>query len=125
MTPLTYNQKRLISNNVLAACKDINKLNNTGYKFLNLCSGFIAHYDLNGFKAYYSENSLQDDIERFANQNQWSNFREGERNYDYYMAKRDCYNMILGGFVAKQYMDEVFNSPVQFMRDHFTIVHIS
>jgi len=27
--------------------------------------------------------------------------------------------------VAKQYMDEVFNSPVQFMRDHFTIVHIS
>lgn len=118
MTPLTQRQKQLIAKNVLAACKDINKLNKTGYNFLYLASGFIAHYDLEGFKAYYSEHSLQDDIERNARMNQWSNFRPGERDYDYYMAKRDCYNMILGGIVAEE------TSAMRFMRDHFTIVHI-
>lgn len=118
MTPLTQRQKQLIAKNVLAACKDINKLNKTGYNFLYLANGFIAHYDLEGFKAYYSEHSLQDDIERNARSNQWGNFRPGERDYDYYMAKRDCYNMILGGIVAEE------TSAMRFMRDHFTIVHI-
>lgn len=116
MTPLTQRQKQLIAKNVLAACKDISKLNKTGYDFINVANGFIAHYDINGFKAYYSEHSLQADIERFAKQNQWSNFRKGEGYYDYYMAKRDCYNMILGGLVA----DEVQT----FMRSHFQIIHI-
>jgi hypothetical protein len=87
-------------------------LNGTGYKFLNLANGFIAHYDLEGFKAYYSEHSLQDDIERNAKSNQWSNFLPGERNYDYYMEKRDCYNMILGGLLA------------DFAKDHFHFVVI-
>ena len=116
MTPLTQRQKQLIAKNVIAACKDINKLNKTGYNFLYLASGFIAHYDLEGFKAYYSEHSLQDDIERNAKPNQWNNFRQNERDYDYYMAKRDCYNMILDGIVA----DEINT----FMHDHFTIIHI-
>lgn len=34
---------------------DINKLNGTGYRFLYLLQGFIAHYDLNGFKDYYRD----------------------------------------------------------------------
>ena len=125
MTPMTQRDKELTSKNILAACRDISKLNKRGYDFINLASGFIAHYNLEGFKAYYSEHSLQDDIERNARQNQWSNFRKGEANYDYYMAKRDCYNMILGGFVARQAFDEKFNNPVQFLRDHFTIIRIS
>ena len=116
MTPLTQREKELISKNVLAACKDINKLNKRGYDFLYQASGFIAHYNLAGFKAYYSEHSLKDDIERNYKQNQWRNFRPCERDYDYYMAKRDCYNMILGGFVA--------NDVQKFMREHFTIIHI-
>jgi hypothetical protein len=119
MTPLTQRQKQLISKNVLAACKDITKLNKTGYNFLYLASGFIAHYNLEGFKAYYSEHNLQADIERNARQNQWSNFRKGEAYYDYYMAKRDCYNMILGSLVARDEMD-----AQKFMRDHFQIIHI-
>jgi len=119
MTPLTQRQKQLIANNVLAACKDINKLNKTGYNFLYLASGFIAHYNLEGFKAYYSEHSLKQDIERNAKANQWTNFRNGERDADYYHAKRDAYNMILGGLVAADELD-----ARQFMRDHFTIVHI-
>ena len=116
MTPLTQRQKQLISKNVLAACKDITKLNKTGYNFLYLASGFIAHYNLQGFIAYYSEHDLQADIERNARQNQWHNFRAGERDADYYHSKRDCYNMILGGLVAKDVQS--------FMRSHFQIIHI-
>jgi len=119
MTPLTNREKQLITKNVLAACKDITKLNTCGYDFLYLASGFIAHYNLQGFKNYYSDGSLQRDIERNARANQWSNFRQGEGYYDYYMAKRDCYNMILGGLVAR---DEL--NAQNLMRDHFSIVHI-
>jgi len=103
MTPLTQRQKELIAKNVLAACKDIEKLNKTGYDFLYQACGFIAHYNLNGFKAYYSDGSLQDDIEANARMNQWNNFRAGERDAEYYHSKRDCYNMILGGLVANEY----------------------
>lgn len=35
--------------------KDINKLNKTGYNHLYLLSGFIAHYDINGFKYHYQD----------------------------------------------------------------------
>ena len=125
MTPMTQREKELTSKNVLAACKDINKLNKRGYNFLYLANGFIAHYDIEGFKAYYSEHSLQDDIERYAKQNQWANFRKGETNAGYYHSKRDCYNMILGGLVARQAFDEQLGDPMQFLRDHFTIIHIT
>ena len=114
MTPLTQTQQANIVRNVLAACKDINKLNGTGYKFLNLASGFIAHYNLEGFKAYYSEpGSLQRDIEANARQNQWSNFRPGEQHADYYHSKRDTYNKILGHFVHRE-----------FVRQHLQIIRI-
>lgn len=114
MTPLTQTQQANIVSNVLAACKDISKLNRTGYGFINLASGFIAHYNLEGFKAAYSEpGSLQRDIEANARQNQWSNFRTGERDADYYHSKRDTYNKILGHFCAHE-----------FMRQHVTFIHI-
>ncbi len=34
---------------------DIRNMNNKLYQFLNLYCGFIAHYDINGFKATYSD----------------------------------------------------------------------
>lgn len=117
--PLTQRQQALIVSNVLKACDDIEKLNNTGYKYLNLCSGFIAHYNLNGFKAYYSEHSLKRDIEANYRQNQWRNFKTGEENAEYYHSKRDVYNAILGGLVARDELD-----AMAFMRDHFQIIHI-
>jgi hypothetical protein len=117
--PLTPRQKALIVSNVLKACTDIEKLNSTGYKYLYLCSGFIAHYNLNGFKAYYSEHSLKRDIERNYRQNQWNNFRDGDEHAGYYHSKRDVYNAILGGLVARDELDAQI-----FMRDHFEIVHI-
>jgi hypothetical protein len=95
MTPLTERQKTLIVNNVIKAVKNIDNLNKTGYNFLYLASGFIAHYDLYGFIASYTGKSLKRDIISYAGQNQWNNFRPGERDYDYYMAKKDVYNRIL------------------------------
>lgn len=125
MTPLTTRQQQLIAKNVLAACKDITKLNKTGYNFLSLANGFIAHYDLEGFKAYYSENDLQADIERNYLQNQWRNFRQGERNYDYYMSKRETYNMILGGFVAREMVNQQYSQAVDFLRSHVQFIHVA
>ena len=95
LTPLTERQKSLIVSNVVKACKDITQLNKTGYRYLNLCSGFIAHYDLYGFIDFYTHVNLKNDLVGFAGQNQWKNFRPGERDYDYYMSKADVYNRIL------------------------------
>lgn len=125
MKPMTQREKELTSKNILAACKDITKLNKRGYDFINMANGFIAHYNLQGFIAYYSEHSLQDDIERNAKANQWTNFRNGERDADYYHAKRDCYNMILGGLVARHALDEQFGYPMEFLRKNFTIINIA
>ena len=117
--PLTSRQKALIVSNVLKACTDIEKLNGTGYKYLHLCSGFIAHYNLNGFKAYYSRHCLKSDIEANYRQNQWNNFRDGDEHASYYHSKRDVYNAILGGLVARDELDAMV-----FMRDHFEVIHI-
>lgn len=119
LEPLTQRQKALIVSNVLKACQDIEKLNSTGYKYLYLCSGFIAHYNLKGFKDYYREHSLKRDIELNYRQNQWNNFRVGEKDAEYYHSKRDVYNAILGGLVARDELD-----AIAFMRDHFEIIHI-
>lgn len=99
LTPLTERQKALIVSNVVKACKNIESLNKTGYKYLYLCSGFIAHYDLYGFISHYSARNLKHDIVSFAGQNQWKNFRPGERDYEYYMSKADVYNRILAQIV--------------------------
>jgi hypothetical protein len=99
MTPLTERQKTLIVSNVVKACKNIDNLNNTGYKYLYLCSGFIAHYNLYGFIASYTGETLKRDILSYAGQNQWKNFRPGERDYDYYMSKADVYNRIIAQII--------------------------
>ena len=117
--PLTPRQKALIVSNVLKACTDIEKLNGTGYKYLYLCSGFIAHYNLNGFKAYYRRHSLKDDIEANYRQNQWANFAKNDEHARYYHSRRDVYNAILGGLVARAELDARV-----FMRDHFQLIHI-
>ena len=95
MQALTERQKTLIVNNVVKAVKNIDNLNKSGYNFLYQASGFIAHYDMYGFISEYSDRSLKHDIVSYAGQNQWKNFRPGETNYEYYMAKADVYNRIL------------------------------
>ena len=95
LTPLTERQKSLIVNNVVKACRNIDSLNKTGYNYLYLCGGFIAHYDLYGFISHYTDTNLKHDIVSFAGQNQWKNFHPGDNNYEYYMSKADVYNRIL------------------------------
>lgn len=95
LTPMTANQAVLIVKNVVRACEDITKLNGTGYKFINLASGFIAHYNLNGFKDYYERNSLKQDILANADMNAWRNFRPGDNDYEYYQQKAAIYNRIV------------------------------
>lgn len=99
LIPLTERQKTLIVNNVVKSVKNIDSLNKTGYNFLYLASGFIAHYNLYGFIDFYRHISLKNDLICFANSNQWKNFRPGERDYEYYMAKADVYNRILAQIV--------------------------
>ena len=94
LKPITPNEQRLIVRNVIAACKDTEKLNKRGYNFLYLCSGFIAHYNLNGFKGFYSPYGLRADIARYKRNNQWQNFKPGDENYEYYKSKADTYNQI-------------------------------
>ena len=95
LLPMTQKEQDLTVKNVLAACKDINRLNSRGYKFLHLAVGFIAHYNLDGFKGYYEDNSLVQDIIDNAAHNQWRNFQPGDRDYDYQMAKKAVYNRIV------------------------------
>jgi len=95
LTALTERQKSLIVSNIVKACKNIDNLNKTGYNFIYQCSGFIAHYDLYGFIASYTGETLKQDILSYAGQNQWRNFRPGERDYEYYMSKADVYNKIV------------------------------
>lgn len=95
LTPITERQKTLIVNNVVKAVKNIDNLNKTGYNFLYLASGFIAHFDINGFKAHYSEDSLKADILRNQRANKWLNFNPTDRDYGYYKSKADVYNRIV------------------------------
>lgn len=98
LAPLTTTQQKNLARNILAACKNIDKLNGPGYRYIMNCSGFIAHYNIDGFKTYYSEpGTLAADILANARFNQWGNFRPGERDADYYHSKRDAYNLILEG----------------------------
>ena len=95
--PFTPRQQTMIANNIVAACqRDIGCLTKQAYNFISGCSGFIAHYNQGGFISHYREvDSLARDILDNKRFNQWSNFRPGERDYEYYMSKRELYNKIV------------------------------
>ena len=112
MEKIDTKTQALIIKNVIAACGNIEKLNKRGYNFLYLCSGFIAHYDLEGFKEYYRDNSLVADIEANYAQNQWRNFKEGEKHAAYYHSKRDIYNAILGNLLAVDVTRKAFSAKL-------------
>ena len=108
MGPYTLRQQQLIVNNVVAACRDISKLNKTGYQFISGCSGFIAHYDLQGFKAHYNDqwghycdNNLRSDILEYQRFNQWGNFHKGQQHFDYAMSKKAIYNAIVEAIIKQ------------------------
>jgi hypothetical protein len=95
LTPLTERQKTLIVNNVVVACSDITKLNKTGYNFMYLACGFIAHYNVYGFIGHYERYSLKDNILRNERANMWYNFTPLDKDYEYYASKADVYLRII------------------------------
>ena len=99
MQAITPKDQALTVKNVLQACKDITKLNKRGYNFLYLADGFIAHYNQGGFIDYYSDNDLITDILHNASQNQFNNFAPSDKDYYYYMSKRQIYNDIMKGLI--------------------------
>ena len=92
---LSDRKVQLIVKNVVRACAEPTKLNGTGYRYINLASGFIAHYNLGGFVSYYvNDADLRSDILANRSNNQYHNFRPGDENYEYYRQKGEIYNMI-------------------------------
>lgn len=62
--------------------RDISLMNKELYQFLNLYCGFIAHYDINGFKAVYS--SPKDFAEVFI--------RHFDKNHGYFSGTYPCHD---------------------------------
>jgi len=100
LTPYTSRQQSMIVSNVMKAVDNPAKLSKQAYKYLYLCSGFIAHYDHGGFISYYQRHSLKADILRFRDSNQWKNFTPHDRDYQYYKSKADIYNRIVNSIGA-------------------------
>jgi len=95
LTPMTQKEQDLTVVAVVRAVKDITKLNKSAYNFLYLAQGFIAHYSRHGFMSYYEDNDLRRDILDNAQANRWTNFRQGDRDYEYYKAKADVYQRVV------------------------------
>ena len=75
---------------------EISKLSKSAYNFIYLASGFIAHYNVHGFREHYADvESLKWDILLNKSMNQWNNFGPCDADFTYYMQKRDIYNMIV------------------------------
>ena len=98
MEPLNSSQTIRIVKNVAKVIKtgNIELLSKQAYNYLYLCSGFIAHYNWAGFKAYYADTTLLKlDILEHHESNKWRNFRPGDKDYEYYFAKALCYDGIV------------------------------
>ena len=86
---------------------DIQQLTKQAYEFLYLSSGFIAHYNLYGFQSTYENvDLLARDILDNKCMNQWSNFHEGEEDYEYMMQKKDIYNQLVK--LADKHLNPLF-----------------
>ena len=84
--------------------EDINNLTKSAYNFLYLSSGFIAHYNLYGFRGYYDNiNDLKRELANNYCANQWNNFTPRDKDYEYMMQKKEIYNRICSLFENEGY----------------------
>lgn len=93
----TPRQEQLIVSSLRKVFKtgNIDELTKAAYDFVMLSSGFIAHYNLYGFREEYRDvNYFRQQILSNQRMNQWDNFRPGERDYEYMMQKKRIYNAI-------------------------------
>lgn len=92
-----------IYNNIkrIIETKNIDLLTKASYKFLYLTSGFIAHYDINGFKAHYSEVAdLITNLKRSSDLRDYDRyikdgfFQKDDHSKDYYTSKSALYKKL-------------------------------
>lgn len=98
MNAITPRQKSLIVSSFKRVFEtgDIENLTNTAYRYIYLASGFIAHYNLYGFRdAYRDVEQLRKDILSNREANQWRNFTPADRDYAYYESKADVYKALV------------------------------
>lgn len=91
------NQVNRIINSFIKVFKtnDIEHLSKQAYDFIYLASGFIAHYNIGGFKDNYKNvNLFRYELNVNQPHNQWMNFSPNDEDYLYYMQKRKIYNEI-------------------------------
>ena len=104
-TIITDREQYLIASNLIkASTLDIECLTKASYQYISGCNGFIAHYDREGFiSSYGTPQNLRHDILHNAKANQYNNFRPTDVNYDYYMSKRNVYEMVVEGIKNVSY----------------------
>lgn len=98
---------------------DTAKMKRATYNFLYLMSGFIAHYDINGFISYYSDvRDLLNDILRSSDIARPDYYREGfftgegkELQRDYYISKAETYKQLKP--LAEKWADKVQATGLQ------------
>jgi hypothetical protein len=98
MESISPRQKSLIVNSFkrVFSTGNIDHLTSSAYRYIYLASGFIAHYDLHGFRdAYRNVEDLKRNIKQNASNNMWGNFSPADRDYEYYQSKADVYRSIL------------------------------
>lgn len=95
MTPFTDRQQTMIVNNLVKACQNIEDLKPIGFGYINVANGFIAHYNIDGFKNRYRYFSLKSEIIKNAKQNRFANFNKEDKNYEYYQAKAAIYSKVV------------------------------
>lgn len=91
---LTEKGKERVIKAVIRATKNVKTMTNEAYDFLYLSYGFMAHYNVYGFREYYESHCLGSDILANQEMNQYANFLKGDHNYEYYMQKKEIYNEI-------------------------------
>ena len=72
LEPFNVEEEQKIIRDCVKAARNIDDLTDKAYRFFNLSSGFIAHYNRFGFMEHYREpGSLKQDIQAHQNHNQW------------------------------------------------------
>lgn len=98
--PRPEKEAKSIVKNIVAVLDsgNIELLTKASYQYLSSCVGFIAHYNLQGFKDEYRETGrLRRHLEKFKSMNQWENFTPKDPMYNFQMQKKEIYNSILQG----------------------------
>lgn len=97
MEPLSCREMKSIVDSFkrVFANDNIGYLTKNAYNFIMLSSGFIAHYNIHGFRSHY-ENIyyFASDIVRWKESNRWTNFRPGDKDYEYYKQRAEIYSFI-------------------------------